>query len=187
MVLCAYMNIASGIEQYEVGDILAGVGFCLLPSYLYVSSKIGGRHERPYRWVSATVLIAFALTIVGSAMPIFGINPVMWIAGGSHVTPSALIQHPFIYNHQHVETDGYLATNEYGGCMVEVGPAAESQPPATNVIVLVSNGLRCKPDAPKRIRVSVSGTFRVFNTAKGFDIPFWLENAKGIPAALRKQ
>jgi hypothetical protein len=106
----------------------------------------------------------------------------MWLVGGSHVTPSALIQHPFIYNHQQVETDGYVATNDRGGCVLEAGAADE---PKDSVIALAFEGRRCKPDSAQRQWASVSGTFRVYETSKSFDIPYALMNAQSIPVTLR--
>jgi hypothetical protein len=176
-------NITRGLEQYEIWDIVAGAGFCLLPSYfLYASFATSGWYKKRKRLISTTALIGMALVILGDAVPMFGINPVMWLAGGSHATPSALVQHPFIYNHQQVETNGYLATNDRGECVLEVGGAGESR---SSVIVLASRGLKCKPDSAQRVWASVSGRFQVYETSKGFDIPYALMNAQGIPVSLR--
>lgn len=181
-VVVGLADITGGLEQYEIWEIVAGVGFCLLPSYfLYTFSATSGRYKKWNRLIATTALIAASLVILGDAVPLFGVSPVMWFAGGSHVTPSALVQHPFIYNHQQVEIDGYLATNDRGWCVLEVGTAGEFR---SSVIVLASKGLKCKPDSAQRVWASVSGKFQVYETSKGFDIPYVLMNAQGIPVAL---
>jgi hypothetical protein len=176
-------NIASGLEWYEVGDIVAGVGFCLLPCYfLYASSASSSWHKKRIRLVATAAVMAAAFVILGDVARISGINPVKWLVGGSHVAPSTLIQHPFIYNHQQVETDGFVARNDRGWCVLEEGAASE---PQANVIALSFKGLGCKPDLPQRGWESVSGTFRVYKTSKGFDIPYALMNAQSIPSGSR--
>jgi hypothetical protein len=182
-VAAGLANIASGLDQYEIWDIVAGVGFCLLPSYfLYASSASSSWHKKRIRLVATAAVIAAALVILGDVARISGINPVKWLVGGSRVAPSTLIQHPFIYNHQQVETDGYLATNDRGWCVLEAGAASE---PRSSVIALASKGLRCKPASAQREWASVSGIFRAYKTSKGFDIPYVLTDAQGISATLR--
>lgn len=182
MAVSGLVQITSGLRRWEAWSIVEGVGLCLLPSYVYeisASDVASKRRTLGYRLAAATYAVAVALVMLGVSAPLIGINPVIGFAGGSHVTPSTLVGHPFIYNHQQVETDGYIVTNDRGWCMLEVGEANGG------VIVLAARGLRCKTDSTQRIWASLSGTFEVIRTSKGSDIPYALIDVRGIPATLR--